>query len=264
MVLRIPFSFAMLPPAAALVLLGAGRPARGPLSGARHRAGPRSDRFIGSGRARRPDHETRSGRRGTLQSRHPRLFRCPSRVVRGRAPFVRSVRGPRARRRVAVLRRYLYDQLGLPYLPLSCDPLESGDVFEADSASYVLLPLVSLREAVRSGLDRPRLPRFETDPLNLIPATRLLASVRAGADLGLYVPDRNPCWTAWRIFMVKHEWLLTVDLVESAVLQAAFDLCPYTRMLRPSCTAEGAAVDAQVAPRMRAAAVAAAAVPRPR
>ena len=197
MVLRIPFSFAMLPPAAALVLLGAAAqlaalsqaPAIEPGPGQTDSSDPGAlgvltmkldpDGVVPCNPATRACFDVRL----ELFVAEPRLYDL----------YV----DPRARRRVAVLRRYLYDQLGLPYLPLSCDPLESGDVFEADSASYVLLPLVSLREAVRSGLDRPRLPRFETDPLNLIPATRLLASVRAGADLGLYVPDRNPCWTAW-------------------------------------------------------------------
>ena len=165
---------------------------------------------------------------------------------------------PRARRRLAVLRRYLFDQLDVSFLPLSCEPVESAAAFEANLDDYLLLPLVSLREAVRSGLDRDRLPRFETDPVNLVPANRFTASLRRAADLGSYVPDRNPCWSAWRTFLVKHDWLLTVDLAEAAALQTAFALCPYNRMLRPSCLADGAATDAEVAARMREAAALAA------
>ncbi len=100
--------------------------------------------------------------------------------------------------------------------------------------------IVATSEAHDSGLcsaDAETKRTFARDLDNLTLASpRLNRNVKGAKDAGEWLPENNQCWYVHTIVQVKKEYDLTVDPIESVVLDRLLMECGKdTVMVKPSC-----------------------------
>lgn len=76
--------------------------------------------------------------------------------------------------------------------------------------------------------------KFASDPFNLTLASlEVNRHEKGGKGEGEWLPAENRCWYMHRVVDVKREYGLTVDSLESAVIDAALVTCESPDMLGP-------------------------------
>lgn len=76
---------------------------------------------------------------------------------------------------------------------------------------------------------------FATDPLNLTLAApevnRCGTGGKCGLDAAEWLPEKNKCWFAYRVFEIKKKYALSVDAAEAGVLESIISQCDSTDMI---------------------------------
>ena len=110
----------------------------------------------------------------------------------------------------------------------------SGRTF-ASTAETDIEHIVATSEAHDSGLcaaDAETRKRFATDLLNLtLAAPKLNRHEKKGKDAAEWMPERNKCWFAARVVLVRFKYGLTIDRREAYALSQVLSNCSSTDMV---------------------------------
>lgn len=113
----------------------------------------------------------------------------------------------------------------------------SGRYFQSDRETDIE-HIVAASEGHDSGLcraDAATKRAFATDLLNLTLAAptvnRCGSKGKCGLDAGEWMPEKNRCWFANRVVLIKAKYSLTVDRLEASALEAVLTRCSSTDMV---------------------------------